>query len=218
MSQRIVVITGGTGALGRAVVAKFASAGDIVVPISRSSGDFAADLTQPGEAQQVLQRVVERHGGVDVLIHSMGAYAAAGTIAETPGDVWARMMATNFQSALYVCSSVVPHMTKRDRGRIVAVGSRAGVQPMAGSGAYNVSKAALHVLVQTLALELKNTGVTANVVLPSTIDTDANRARGPAEQATTWVKPESIADVIFWLASDTAADVNGALVPVYGRA
>jgi NAD(P)-dependent dehydrogenase (short-subunit alcohol dehydrogenase family) len=218
MSQRIVVVTGATGGLGRAVVRKFQEAGDTVVAVSRSAGEFAADLTVREQAAGVIERVLSRFGRIDVTILAAGGFGSGGTVEETGHEIWDRMLRLNFSSALYVCSSVLPSMKKAARGRIVAVGSRAGVQLAPGLSAYGVSKAALHTLIQTLALEVKDSGVTANAVLPSTIDTEANRSWGTPEQATKWVTPESIADVIWWLASDAAADVNGALVPVYGRA
>jgi NAD(P)-dependent dehydrogenase (short-subunit alcohol dehydrogenase family) len=218
MGQRIVLITGATGGLGTAVVEAFRAAGDQAIGVSRSSGEFAADLTRPDSAETMIRSVVERHGRIDVLVHTTGGFASGGSIPETGLDVWQRMMDMNFHAALYTVRAVLPHMTAAGKGRIVAVGSRAGVQLSAGVGAYSVSKAALHALIQTVALEVKDRGVTANVVLPSTIDTPANRSWGSPEQAALWVTPQSIAQVILWLASDAAADVNGALVPVYGQA
>ena len=216
MGARVVVITGATGGLGSAVTEAFRSAGDEVVGVSRSAGDFKADLTRPDEAGSLVKRVLERHGRIDVLVHTTGGFASGGTVAETGLDIWQRMMDMNFHAALNTIRAAVPAM--RAGGRIIAVGSRAGVQLSAGLGAYSVSKAALNALVQTVALELKDQQITANVVLPSTIDTPANRSWGSAEQAARWVTPQSIAQVILWLASDAAADVNGALIPVYGQA
>jgi NAD(P)-dependent dehydrogenase (short-subunit alcohol dehydrogenase family) len=160
--------------------------------------------------------VTERHGRLDVLVHAAGGFASDGDVAATGLDTWRRMMDVNFHAALHAVRAALPHL--RSGGRIIAVGSRAGVQLSAGLGAYGVSKAALHALIQTVALEVVERGITANVVLPSTIDTEANRSWGTAEQRATWVKPSSLADVILWLASPAAADVNGALLPVYGRA
>jgi NAD(P)-dependent dehydrogenase (short-subunit alcohol dehydrogenase family) len=218
MTQRIVVVTGATGALGTAVTQVFRDSGDTVVAVSRSSPDFPADLTDAAQVEAVLNRILERYGTIDVLAHAMGGFAGGSTVSETPLDLWNRMLTLNFQSALYVCRSVSPVMIRAGRGRIVAVGSRAGVQTAAGLSAYAASKAALNALIQTLAIELKDSGVTANVVLPSTIDTEANRSWGTPSDAARWVKPESVAGVIHWLASEAASDVNGALVPVYGRA
>jgi NAD(P)-dependent dehydrogenase (short-subunit alcohol dehydrogenase family) len=216
MSERIVVVTGGTGGLGTAVVDAFRRAGDEVIPVSRSSGEFSADLLDHADAERLFSRVMDRHGRLDVVVHAAGAFASGGEVEKTSLDVWTRMMQVNFDAALHTIRAALPHL--RQGGRIVAVGSRAGVQLTAGLGAYSVSKAALNALIQTVALEVVSRGITANAVLPSTIDTEANRSWGTPEQQATWVKPESIAQVILWLASDAAADVNGALVPVYGRA
>jgi NAD(P)-dependent dehydrogenase (short-subunit alcohol dehydrogenase family) len=114
--------------------------------------------------------------------------------------------------------AVLPRMLAAKRGRILAVGSRAGVEPMPNFAAYSVSKAALIALVRTVAQEVKDTDITANIVLPSTIDTPANRAAMPKADPTKWVSPESIADLLVWLASDKAANVNGAVIPIYGKA
>jgi NAD(P)-dependent dehydrogenase (short-subunit alcohol dehydrogenase family) len=218
MSGRIVLVTGATGGLGGAIVDAFKQTGDTVVPVSRSSREWPADLTVPEQAGELVARVIASHGRIDVLVHAMGGFAGGETLAATPLDTWERMLTINLKAAVYVCRAVLPHMLQAGGGRIVAVGSRAGVQPSAGLSAYAVSKAALHALMQTIALEVKGQGITANAVLPSTIDTPANRAWGTPAQAASWVQPESIAGSILWLASEAAADVSGALVPVYGDA
>jgi NAD(P)-dependent dehydrogenase (short-subunit alcohol dehydrogenase family) len=113
--------------------------------------------------------------------------------------------------------AVLPGMVKAGHGRIVAVGSRAAVEPLASFAAYSVSKAALVTLVKTVALEVKDAGVTANVILPSVIDTPVNRAAMPSADVSKWVTPQSIAGLLVWLASDASHDVNGAAIPIYGR-
>jgi NAD(P)-dependent dehydrogenase (short-subunit alcohol dehydrogenase family) len=205
MSERIVVVTGATGGLGPAVVAAFDAAGDNVIGV----GSKIVNLTDAAATQEFFDRT----GRVDVLVHVTGGFSA-GT---DKLDVWRRMLDLNFHAALYTMLAVLPGMKERGSGRIVAVGSRAGEQLSSGLGAYGVSKAALHALVRQMAIEARESGVTVNAVLPGTIDTSANRSWGSAEQASTWVKPESIAQAILWLASEAAADVNGALVPVYVR-
>lgn len=217
MSNRIVAVSGSTGGLGRVVVQLFRDRGDTVAGISRS-GEYPADLSDPAAAVKVVDRIVQDHGRLDVLVMCTGGFAGGQPVAETDDDVWNRMLDVNFRSALYVCRSTIPHMLSAGRGCIVAVGSRTGVQPAANLGAYGVSKAALNALIQSVAAEVAPHGITANVVLPSVIDTAANREWGTPEQAANWVTPQSIAEVIWWLASDAAKDVNGALVPVYGRA
>jgi NAD(P)-dependent dehydrogenase (short-subunit alcohol dehydrogenase family) len=216
MSSRIVVVTGGSGGLGTAVVEAFRRLDDEVVTVSRSSGEFAADLADPAATDGVFRKIQERHGRIDVLVHTAGAFTA-GDAATSGPELWQRMLAVNLHTAINAFHAVLPSMRERRSGRIIATGSRAGVQLSAGLAAYSVSKAALHALVQTVALEVKDSGITANAVLPGTIDTEANRAWGTPEQITRWVKPDSIAAAIAWLASDEASDVNGVLLPVYGQ-
>jgi NAD(P)-dependent dehydrogenase (short-subunit alcohol dehydrogenase family) len=225
MSNRIVLITGGTGGLGRAVVDAFHLSGDTVVSASRSAPGVSgpvvhiqADLTTGPGARELITDVMRRFHRLDVLIHVMGGFAGGEPVHQTDDATWERMLNLNLRSAFLLFREALPPMIAARTGRIVAVGSRAGVQPAAGLSAYSISKAGLHALVQTVALEVKDFGINANVVLPSTIDTEANRSWGTPEQVATWVKPSSIADVIVWLCSDAASDINGALIPVYGRA
>lgn len=216
-----VLITGASGGLGSAVIEQFLSEGHSVTGVARSwrtpdprFHQIAADLTQGAECR----RMAEEAGDVDVLVQVLGAFAGGTPVAQTPEETWDEMMNVNLRSAFLVFRTILPGMLERDRGRIVAIGSRTGVEPAQKLGAYGVSKAGLVHLIQTLALELKQTGITANVVLPSTIDTPANRAAMPKADAAKWVTPASIAKVVSWLASDAAGDVSGALVPVYGKA
>ncbi len=162
--------------------------------------------------------MVEEAGVIDVLVHVLGGFAGGTTVPETAESTWDIMMNVNLRSAFLVIRSVVPQMIERNRGRIIAIGSRTGVEPVPTLSAYGVSKAGLVHLIRTLALELKPAGVTANIVMPSTIDTEANRKAMPKADASKWVSPASIAKVVSWLASEAAQDVNGAVVPVYGQA
>ncbi len=211
-TPRIIVITGATGGLGVAIAAAFRATGDTVAGLAREGADFSADLTDPAAARGAVAQIVEMHGGIDVLVHAMGAFAAGQSV-----DTWSRMLSLNLMSAVHVLDAVVPVMNRAGHGRIVAVGSRAAVQPSPGLAAYAASKAALNTYIQTLAVDLKDTGITANVVLPGVIRTPANLSWGTPEQVASWTDPASIAGLIHWLASDAAADVSGALVPVYGR-
>lgn len=128
------------------------------------------------------------------------------------------MLSINVETAANIIEACLPGLKRRGRGAVVTVGSRVALEPVAGLAAYGASKAALVHFVRTLALELKDSGVRANVVLPSVIDTAANRQAVPAASAADWVSPAEIANVIAWLVSDDAAVVSGAVVPVYGRA
>ena len=155
---------------------------------------------------------------VDTLLHLVGGFGGGQPVAETSDEIWDKMLDLNLRSAYTIFRAVLPSMTKAGKGRIVAVGSRAALDPLANFAAYSVTKAALVALVKTVALEVKDSGVTANIVLPSVIDTPANRAAMPTADPSKWVTPQSIADLLVWLASDAARDISGAAIPIYGRA
>ena len=163
-------------------------------------------------------RVAKLAAPVDALLHLLGGFGGGQPVAETPDETWDKMLGLNLRSAYTIFRAVLPGMLKAGKGRIVAVGARAAIEPIANFAAYSVSKAALVALVKTVALEVKDSGITANAVLPSVIDTPANRAAMPADDASKWVTPESIAGLLVWLVSDAARDVNGAAIPIYGRA
>jgi NAD(P)-dependent dehydrogenase (short-subunit alcohol dehydrogenase family) len=227
-TNQVVVITGATGGLGSAVVHAFLSEGatvwGVLGPSSPSRiehpnlATVTADLTVPAEAEAAVQTVIEASGKIDVLLHLTGGFAGGKPVAETDDAVWGRMLSLNLYTAIYMARAVLPHMLQTGKGRIVAIGSRTGVEPAAGLSAYGVSKAALIALMRTIAAEVRDSRVTANVVLPSVIDTPANRAASPAADFTKWVQPESIARLLLFLASGAAADINGAVIPIYGQA
>jgi NAD(P)-dependent dehydrogenase (short-subunit alcohol dehydrogenase family) len=221
--SKVVVVTGITGGLGPAVAEAFAAAGYNVAGVARKAGvgpyePFAADLTSAEAVAQLAADVLRRFGRVDVLAHVAGGYAGGNPITEIDSGTWQQMLNLNVTTAFHLIREFLPQVKKSSAGRIVAVGSRAGLEISRNMAAYTASKAALHALIQATASELKGTSTTANAVLPSTIDTAANRSWGTAEQAAKWVSPQSIAAVMVWLASEAATDINGALVPVYGGA
>ena len=226
MSERITLVAGATGALGAAVVDAFLAEGDSVVGVARSAQrrtdtrytHVQADLTSPAGASEMTAEGMRRFGRIDVFVHVVGGFAGGQPVHETGVDVWQKMMAMNAGAAFYAIREVLPPMLAAHSGSIIAVGSRAGAQPGAGLSAYAASKAALHSLISTVAEEVKDSGVRVNAILPSTIDTPENRSWGTPDQIAKWVAPQSLAQVAVWLASPNAADVNGALVPVYGRA
>jgi NAD(P)-dependent dehydrogenase (short-subunit alcohol dehydrogenase family) len=222
-SGRTVLITGASGGLGRAVVQAFADREATVFAVARSAEDapptgrvtrVAADLTTVEGAR----RAAAAAGRVDALVHLVGGFAGGDPVQQTGDDTWMQMMNLNLHAAFYMIRAVLPAMIENGRGRIVAVSSRTGLEPAAGLSAYGVSKAGLNALIRTVALETKNTGVTANAVLPSIIDTSANRRAMPSADYSRWVRPEAIAEAICWLAGDSADSISGALIPVYGRA
>lgn len=219
-----ILITGANGGLGSAVVEGFLATGATVYGADRawkneprSNPRFhsvEADLMQSAECD----RVAKLASPVDGLIHLVGGFGGGRLVAETPDETWEKMLGLNLRSAYCMFRAVLPGMVKAGKGRIVAVGARAALEPMANFAAYSVSKAAVVALVKTVALEVKDSGVTANVILPSVIDTPANRAAMPSADPSKWVTPESIANLLLWLVSDAARDVSGAAIPIYGRA
>lgn len=159
-----------------------------------------------------------RHGPIDALVHLVGGFGGGSPLAETSDNIWDGMMNLNLRTAFCAMRAALKPMTAAKRGSIIAIGSRAAVEPSPNFAAYAVSKAALVALVKNVAAEGKSLGITANVVLPSTIDTPQNRKAMPNSDFSRWVRPESIAELLVWLASDSAADVSGAVIPIYGRA
>ncbi|HLK18171.1 MAG TPA: SDR family NAD(P)-dependent oxidoreductase [Bryobacteraceae bacterium] len=213
-----VLITGAAGGLGSVVVEAFLSTGAEV---------YGTDLTwkrQPHSHPRFhpitanLTEAARQAAPVDTLLHLVGGFAGGQSVAETPDETWDKMIDLNLRSAYTIFRAVLPGMIKAGKGRIVAVGARAALDPMANFAAYSVTKTALVALVKTVALEVKDNGVTVNAVLPSVIDTPANRAAMPAADPSKWVTPQSIAGLLLWLASDAARDISGAAIPIYGRA
>lgn len=219
------LITGATGGLGEAVTDAFVEAGAFVAASARKIGSAStaqlavpADLTTAEGAEHAVATVLAARGQLDGVVHVLGGFAMDGETQDTAEATWDHMFALNTKAPFLVFRAALKPMRSAGRGRVLAVGSRAGEEAPGGLSAYAASKAALHSLVKVIAAENRQTGITANVVLPSTIDTAANRAAMPAADFARWVRPESIAGLLVWMASDASADVSGALIPVYGRA
>ena len=226
MENPVVLITGANGGLGTFVTAAFLEAGAQVVGTSRQIDRRAfahprfeaipADLTRPYNATHLVADALDKFGRIDVLVHTTGGFAGGGPLHETDDATWESMLNLNLWAALNILRAVIPPMRKQERGRIVAIGSRAGIEPSANISAYSASKAALVSLVKTAALENRKLGITANVILPGTIDTEANRRSDPKADRSKWVSPQKLAALALFLASDDAADITGAAIPVYG--
>lgn len=224
---KVVLITGAKGGLGTWVTHAFLSAGASVAGVSRAISDkdfddpnfaaFPAELVTEQAARAVVDQVVARFQRIDALVHLVGGFAGGTRIEETKSGTFDQMFDLNVRSAFHVMSAVLPHMRRQRSGRILAISGRAGVEPTAGIGVYSASKAALISLTQTVALENSDQGISANVILPGTMDTPANRAAMPGADASKWVRPEQVASLLVYLASDDSADINGAAIPVYGR-
>ena len=225
MSEQVVLVTGAKGGLGRSVTSAFLEAGASVAGSSRGIADrdfphphflaFPADLLDPAQASHVADSVLERCGRIDALVHLAGGFTG-GALHETTDAVWDEMIDANLRAAFHVFRAVIPTMRKAGRGRIVAIGSRLSVETAPGVAAYAASKAALVSLVRSAALENRDAGITANAILPGTIDTAKNREWGSAEERAKWVSPDRIADLAVFLVSDAAAQITGAAIPVYG--
>ena len=173
------------------------------------------DLSDPAQAQSALDAAAGALGGVDVLVNIAGAFRWE-TLAAGKLETWDFLYSVNLKTAVCACKAVLPHLSSQ-HGRIINVGANAAAKAGAGMGAYAASKAGVAKLTEALAEELKDQGITVNAVLPSIIDTPANRADMPNADFTRWVAPAALADVILFLASDAARAVTGALIPVSGR-
>ena len=226
MKGRVVLVTGANGGLGTYVTQAFLDAGAIVVGTSRKiqQSDFnnanftalPAEISTRDGAKVLLDQVVARFGKLDVLAHTVGGFAGGQSIADTDDVTFQRMFDVNLNCVFHILRAAIPPLRNTGDGRIIAIGSRAALEPGAGVGAYSASKAAMVSLVITVALENKDAGLTANVILPGTMDTPGNRKAIPNADFSKWVRPATVASLITWLAGDAGKDVNGAVIPVYG--
>ncbi len=221
---RTLVVTGGHGVLGQAVVSAALAQGLNVALIDHATGQSApagalelagVDLTDPAAATAAMAAVVARFGRLDALLNVAGGFVWQTT--EDAQPAWDRMFSLNLTTALNASRAALPHLKAASDGRIVNVGSAAALKAAAGMGPYAASKSAVHGLTQALAEELKAASVTVNAVLPSIIDTPANRADMPDADPATWVAPADLAEVILFLAAPASRAMTGALVPVTGR-
>lgn len=228
LNGKVVLITGANGGLGTAVTWAFLKAGARVAGVSGriSREDFDHPLFEPiakkiesrANADEIVTAVRTKWGRLDALVHLIGGFAGGTPLAGSDIDTVEKMFAINVNPFVHMAQAVLPGMLVQNSGSISAIGSRLALDPKAGLSAYAASKAALVSIVKTVALETRDAGVTANVVLPETMDTPANRKMMPNEDFSKWVKPEQVAALLVHLASDEASEVTGAVVPVYGRA
>lgn len=226
LTGKVAVITGAKGGLGNYVTRAFLDAGATVAGVSRSISvsdfehphfeAFPAELSSLQAAQSVFTQVVSKFDRVDAALHLVGAWAGGGLVESADEASFDRMLDLNLKPAFFVMSAAAALMRPQRSGRLLAIASKTAVDPAPGTGAYSASKAGVVSLMRTLALEFRGTNVTANVVLPGTMDTPQNRAAMPHADPTQWVHPSHVADLLVYLASDSAASVSGAALPVYG--
>jgi NAD(P)-dependent dehydrogenase (short-subunit alcohol dehydrogenase family) len=226
MKDKVVLVTGANGGLGTYVTRAFLDADATVIGTSRKiqQSDFDSPnfTAQPAEistqegAKTLVDQAVARFGKLDVLAHTVGGFAGGQSIADTGDVTFQRLFDLNLNCVFHILRAVVPPLRQTGTGRIIAIGSRAALEPGAGVGAYSASKAAMGSLIRTVALENKDVGLTANVILPGTMDTPANRKAMPNADFSKWVRPTTVAGLIIWLAGHAGKDVNGAAIPVYG--
>jgi NAD(P)-dependent dehydrogenase (short-subunit alcohol dehydrogenase family) len=227
MTARTALVTGATGGLGTHVTKALLDVGFTVVGLAPKvqPHDFdhphftalPATLNNLTAAKQAVDTILAHFGKIDVLAHLVGGFAGGQTVADTDDATFQRMLDMNLNSTFHILRAVLPPMRQAGSGRIIAIGSRAAENPGAMVGAYSASKAALVSMIRTVAIENKDLGITANVVLPGTMDTPANRKDMPGADTSQWVQPASVASLIVWLAGDGGKDVTGAAIPVYGR-
>jgi len=228
---KVAVVTGGTGALGQAITRRLVAGGSVVavpfvvpaeaealrasLPVAERDRLHAtpADVADPAAMDGFVGGVLARHRRVDILVCAVGGFAA-GDLVSTPPEAWNRMLTLNLTTTYLACHGALPAMLRARSGRVITIASRAVVPPMAGFLAYTVAKAGVIALTLALAREVAPHGVTVNAVLPSTMDTPANRAAMPDADRSGWVSVDSVATVVTLLAGDGARDVTGALIPV----
>jgi NAD(P)-dependent dehydrogenase (short-subunit alcohol dehydrogenase family) len=229
----VVLVAGGTGGLGRAITLAFLEEGAKVVATYRNPAEwdavkseaganaarlegFTIDVTDEAAVRQLIEKILIKHGRLDALVNSVGGYAGGLKLWETDTKVFDQMLNLNLRSGYALSRAAVPAMLKQGHGAIVNVAAKAAFHHDAGAGAYAASKAAAVAMMDCLAADLKDTGVRVNTVLPSIMDTEANRKAMPKADFAKWPKTRDIARVILFLCSDDAKVIHGAAVPVYG--
>ena len=225
MSERVAIVVGAGGDLGRATAEKLATAGFTVIGVDRNEEALkelpdgirhtAGDPTDPAVAKRLIDQIAVEVGWPEVLVNTIGTYHPGEALAATPEDL-RLMFDVNAGTALWLTQAVAPYMRERGSGAIVHVAARPGLEPTAGMATYSVSKAALVHLTRLLDLELRPLGIRVNAVAPQLLDTPKTRPYLPAELLAHAVVPEAVADIIAYLVSDAAAPVSGAIVPAYG--
>ncbi len=216
LKGRVALITGGAGGLGRSTVEAFEIAG---AEVCRQNPDDPAsplewfDVTQPDEVEVAVKALIDSYGKIDILANLVGTWSYQPPVHETPDEVLDRLMNINFRSVFVMCRAVIPNMIESGWGRVINIGAQSALQNSAGNGAYGASKAAVVALTDAIAEEVKEHNITANVIIPSTIDTETNRKSMPNADFSKWVAPRSIAETMVVLCTDAAGNLNGTRIP-----
>src|SRR6266446_2034887 len=235
VKDKVTIITGAVGNLGTATARLFQQAGAKTVLVDRSQDrvretfkDIAdsadhllaggIDLSDAASLGKLLEQTLVKFGRVDALVNTVGGYRGGKPVHEADLADWDFLFNINVRTTLLCCRAVIPQMLRQGRGTIINVASRDGLSGSAGYAAYSASKSAVLRLTESLANELKVSNINVNCIMPGTIDTPQNRAAGPNGDFNNWVEPASIADVILFLASDASRAINGAALPVFGKA
>ena len=226
LSDKVVLITGANGGLGTTVTNTFLGAGARVAGVAQKIQNYgfphanftaySAELGSAEAARNVVASVIAKWEKIDVLVHLVGAFTGGQSVAETEDDALDQMFEVNVKTAFHMFRAVLPGMRDRGAGRILAIGSRTATDPQPMVGVYSASKAALVSLVRTVALENRDRGISANVILPGTMDTPGNRAAMPKADPAKWVQPVQVASMLVHLASDHASQISGAVIPILG--
>ncbi len=234
IAGKVVLVAGGTGGLGRAVSLAFLEAGAKLVVTYRNKEEYAAlqsaagasgsqveghevDVTDEAAVGQLVAGIVVQHGRLDAMVNTVGGYAGGVKLWELDTKTFERMLALNLRAGYALSRAAIAPMLKQKAGAIVNVAAKAAFDHAAGASAYAASKAAAVAMIDCLAADAKGTGVRVNSILPSIIDTAANRKAMPDADFAKWPKPEDIAKVILFLCSDEAKVIHGAAIPVYGQ-
>ena len=233
-SNKVVMVTGATGNLGVVLSQTFQNSNGKLALVDRGEDrlreafpelvgtpDYllveCADLMDEAAVEEAVSKSMRHFRKIDVLVNTVGGYRAGKMLHETPIDTWDFLLNLNARSVFIACQKVIPHMISQGSGKIVNVAARPGLEGQAGMAAYSASKSSVIRLTESMSAELKARGINVNCIIPGTIDTPQNREANPEADQSQWVTPESLAEVILFLASNAARDVHGAALPVYGR-
>ncbi|UCF26858.1 MAG: SDR family NAD(P)-dependent oxidoreductase [Chloroflexota bacterium] len=233
-TNKTIMITGAIGQLGAALTQSFQAANANLALVDRGEDRLkkafpdlvglpdnllvdCADLMDEAAVEHVVSKAVNHFGGLDVLVNTVGGFRAGKMLHETPLETWDSLLNLNARSVFIACRQVIPHMLNEGSGKIVNIAARPGLTGQPGLAAYSAAKSAVVRLTESMSAELKDQGINVNCIIPGTIDTPGNREAMPEADFSTWVTPDSLAEVILFLSSSAARDIHGAALPVYGR-